>query len=149
MFSLVPNNRRGCQPARRDDFMEVGNIFNSFLNDSFFPVFSSAHAIRADIREKEKEYVVEAEIPGVKKEDIKLDLRDDVLTIAVEHNEETNEERNSYIRKERRYGSYSRSFYVENVSNETVKAKYVDGILTINLPKEENVTEKRHNIEIQ
>lgn len=152
MFGLTPYNRRNSDLTKRNDIWDIRSVFDSFFNDTFsaFPSFlSSAHPMRADIRETEKEYVVDAEIPGANKEDIKLELRDDVLTISVEHNEEVNEERDSYIRKERRYGSYCRSFYVDGVKNDAVTAKYNNGVLTITLPKEEGAKEHRHRIDIQ
>lgn len=150
MFGLTPYNRRGNEIVGRDDFMNLRSIFDDFFNDSLIPSFlSNAHPIKADIRETEKDYVVEAEIPGVKKEDLKLDLRDDTLTISVEHNEENKEERENYIRRERKSGSYSRSFYVENVRHEGVSAKYADGVLTIVLPKQEAGKENKRKIEIQ
>lgn len=150
MFGLTPYNRRGNEISRRGDPFDFGSMLDEFFGESMMPAFfSAANPIKTDIRETEKEYVVEAEIPGAKKEDIKLELKDDVLTIAVEHNEQVNEEHNDYIRKERRYGSYSRSFQVENVRNEGVTAKYENGILAITLPKDKEVKEKRHNIDIQ
>lgn len=150
MFALTPFNRRNNGVARRNDVWDLRGLLDDFFNDSFMPVFYSAgHPMKADIRETEKEFVVEAEIPGVRKEDIKLDLKDDVLTIGVEHNEETNEERDNYIRKERRYGSFSRSFYVEGIKNEGVSAKYDNGILTVTLPKHEGPKDNKRKIEIQ
>jgi len=143
MFGLVPF--RNNKISDRGNFFDVPSIFNDFFNDSVFG-FGDFHSIRADIKENEKEYIIEAEIPGVKKEDIKLDLRDDRLTISVERSEETKEERSNYIRRERRYGSISRSFYVENVKNEDVTAKYENGILSIVLPKSET---KKPNSRIQ
>lgn len=150
MFGLTPYNRKNSGLVSRDGFPDFRNVFDDFFNDSFLPgFFTAGHPIKADIRETEKEYVIDAEIPGVKKEDIKLELRDDTLVIAVERNEQVNEERENYIRKERRYGSYSRCFYVENVRNEDVAAKYNDGILTVTLPKSAETREKEHRIEIQ
>ena len=150
MFGLTPYNRRANEIARREDPFEIGSMFDEFFREPFMPaLFSASNPIKTDIRENEKEYVVEAEIPGAKKEDIKLELRDDVLTISVEHKDEVNEERNNYIRKERRYGSYSRSFQVQNVCNEDVTAKYENGILAVTLPKSEEVKETKHNIDIQ
>ncbi len=144
MFGIVPFRNHKIQER---GLLDIENMFNSFFNDSFLGL-SGGNPIRADIKENEKEFIVEAEIPGVAKEDIKLDLRDDRLTIAVEQNQESKEEKDNYIRKERRYGSFSRSFYVENVKNEDVSAKYENGILTIVLPKSE--TKKVNNrIEIQ
>ena len=150
MFNLVPFNKSRGGLARNDDFMSLSRVFDDFFNDSFFPTMGfDRHPIKADIRETDKEYVIDAEIPGVKKEDIKLDLRDDVLSISVEHKEEDKEERKGYIRKERRYGAFSRSFYVENVKHEDVKAKYDNGVLTITLPKEKEGKDNSRKIDIQ
>lgn len=148
MFGLTPYNKRGL--TNRNDFFDMRSIFDSFFEDSFRSgFFGVSNPIKADIRENEKEYIIDAEIPGAKKEDIKLDLRDDTLTISVEHNEESKEERENYIRRERRYGSFSRSFYVENVKHEDVTAKYDNGILTVNIPKAEAGKERKRKIDIQ
>ncbi len=144
MFGIVPFRNHKIQER---GLLDIENMFNSFFNDSFLGL-SGGNPIRADIKENDKEFIVEAEIPGVAKEDIKLDLRDDRLTIAVEQNQESKEEKDNYIRKERRYGSFSRSFYVENVKNEDVSAKYENGILTIVLPKSEP-KKVNNRIEIQ
>jgi HSP20 family protein len=149
MFSLTPYNKKNNGLDKSRDNWGIGNFFDNFFDDNMFPAFFSVdHPMKADIRETDKEYIVDVEIPGVKKEDIKLDLRDDVLTVSVERNEEVNEERENFIRKERRYGAYNRSFNVEGVKNEEVTAKYNDGILTINLPKNEADKKKSRNIEI-
>ncbi len=150
MFGITPYNRRNRGLIRRNDFWDIDSIFESFFNEPFFPsVFTRVNPIRADIRETDKEYIIDAEIPGVRKEDIKIDLRDDILTIAVEQTEEVNEERENYIRKERRFGSYSRSFQVDNVRNEDVTARYENGVLTIVLPKLEGKSSRGRRIEIQ
>ena len=150
MFGLVPFNRRANNIAVRNDPFDLANVFDDFFSDSFMPAFfTSANPIKADVRETDKEFIVEADMPGVKKEDIRLDLRDGVLTIGVEHNEQTNEEKENYIRKERRYGSYSRTFHVDGVNQENVSAKYNDGVLTVNLPKVEEEKPKSHKIDIQ
>ncbi len=150
MFGLIPYNRRNNELTTRNGMLDFRNIFDDFFSDSFLPgFFTVTNQMKADIRENEKEYVIEAEIPGAKKEDIKLELRDDTLTIGIERSEQTDEEKENYIRKERRYGSFSRSFYVENVRNEDVAAKYNDGILTVTLPKSKETKEKHHRIEIQ
>lgn len=148
MFGLTPY-RRGNELARRYDPWDLRGLFNDFFSDSFLPGFASFNPIKADIKETDREFVIEAEIPGAKKEDIKLDLRDDTLTIAVERNEQVNEERDNYIRRERRYGSYSRSFYLDNVNRDGIKARYDNGVLTVTLPKSEDRKNKSHKIEIQ
>lgn len=135
MFGIVPFRNNKMQ--ERGSLFDIDSMFNDFFNDSFIGLAGTTNAIRADIKETEKEFIIDAEIPGAKKEDIKLDLRDDRLTISVERNEETKEEKDNYIRKERRFGACSRSFLVENVKHEDVTAKYENGILSIVLPKSE------------
>jgi HSP20 family protein len=149
MFGLTPY-RRGRSLARRDDLMDVRSIFDDFFSNSIMPeFFSGGNPIKADIRETDKEFIIDAELPGVNKEDIKIDLRDNNLVISVERNEHINEERENYIRRERRYGSYSRGFYVENIKHDEVTAKYDKGILTIILPKSSEVQGKKRRIDIQ
>lgn len=149
MFGLTPYNRRENEVTRKNDPFDIRNIFDEFFGEPLMPAFfTAANPIKTDIRETEKEYIVEAEIPGARKEDIKLELKDEILTVAVEHDEQTNEEHEDYIRRERRYGSYSRSFQVQNVKNEDVMAKYENGILTVTLPKSGEAKVRKHNIEI-
>jgi HSP20 family protein len=145
MFGIVPFRNNKIQ--ERGSTFDMDSIFSDFFNDSFLG-FANVNTIKADIKETDKEFIIDAEIPGANKEDIKLELKDDRLTIAVEKSVEKKEERDNYIRRERRCGSYSRSFYVENVKNEDVTAKYENGILSIVLPKSE--TKKIDNrIDIQ
>jgi HSP20 family protein len=149
MFGLVPFRRANDLSTRPDPF-DLESVFDNFFNDAFTPAFfRTGHPIRADIRETDKEYVIEADMPGIKKEDIRLDLRDGVLTIGVEHSEQVDEKKENYIRKERRYGSCSRSFSVDGVNQEGVTAKYNDGVLTVNLPKMAETKPKSHRIDIQ
>lgn len=146
MFGIVPfrNNNKINQ---RGGWLDMDSIFSDFFNEASLG-FSGIGGIKADIKENDREYVVEAEVPGARKEDIKLELKDDRLTISVERSEETEEENSNYIRRERRYGSTSRSFFIENVKQEDVTAKYENGILSILLPKSE--TKKTNSrIEIQ
>lgn len=146
MFGIVPfrNNNKINQ---RGGWLDMDSIFSDFFNDASLG-FAGIGGIKADIKESDREYVVEAEVPGARKEDIKLELKDDRLTISVERSEETEEEKSNYIRRERRYGSTSRSFFIENVKQEDVTAKYENGILSILLPKSE--TKKTNSrIEIQ
>lgn len=149
MFGIVPF-RRNDELVTRSNPFDFVSIFDDFFNDSLTPAFfTSSNPIKADISETDKEYVLEADMPGAKKEDIKLELRDGVLTIGVEHNEEKDEKKDNYVRKERRYGSYSRSFRVDGVDQEKVSASYKDGVLKVNLPKLEEAAPKSHRIDIQ
>ncbi len=150
MFGLTPYNRKQDELTKRNNIWDLKNVFEDFFNDSFFPdIFTAGNSIKADVRETDEEFIIDAEIPGAKKEDIKLDLRNDTLNISVERNEEVKEEGEGYVRRERRYGSYGRSFYVENVKQDGVTAKYDNGILTIKLPKDGNPKKSKSRIEIQ
>lgn len=138
MFSLIPFSRKGNGVARRDDIFGLDRFFDDFFRDPFFARFSSmVSPIRADVKENDHEYIVEAEIPGVRKEDISIEISDDVLTLGVDTRKEVNEESEGYIYRERSTGSFKRSFHIENIKNDKVKASYKDGILTIVLPKDD------------
>ncbi len=123
-------------PFRRRRELVVGELGREFMRDFFGnDLMDFGPSMRADIKETTTEYIVEAELPGLKKDDIVLELRDNTLTISAQKNEEVNEERENYVRRERRQGKMSRSFYVAEVDTEAVKAEYTDGILRITLPK--------------
>lgn len=152
MFGLTPY-RRGI--SRRGDFNNMDQMFNSIVEEFFngvdFPSFvpMDNESIRVDIRENDEEYILEAEIPGVDKKDIKLELKDDLLTIFVERDEEIKEERENYIRREIKRGISQRSFYVNNIKEDEIKAKFKDCILYITLPKDEPEKSKSNHIEIE
>lgn len=110
--------------VKRNPFNEVQNLVTSVFNGS---------GLRTNIEETEKEYIVTVEVPGVSKKDITIDYEDSYLTISVEKKEDTSEKR--YIRKEITETSFSRSFYLENVNEEKIKAKLDEGILTIKIEK--------------
>ena len=102
------------------------------LDDRFFEEMKPMHT---DVRETENAYVLEAEIPGVAKEDISLEVKNDVLTISAGANEEKQQERDGYLVRERRMGRMERRFNVETVNQSAITADYKNGILTVNLPK--------------
>ena len=101
-----------------------------------------------DVVDKEKEYVIEAELPGVKKEELSLDIQDGQLRISIEREEKVDEEKKNYIHKERRYSSMSRSVYLGDASADSIKAKLDNGVLTITIPKTEK-PEVKSKIEIE
>ena len=122
MFELVPFVRRNNE-LRRRDFWDVDRVFDEFFNVPFFSGWETK-PLRADIRETDKEWLIDAELPGVDKKDIQIDLNDGYLTISATHNNEVKEEKENYIRRERTCGSYKRSFYVDNVKEDEIKAPY-------------------------
>ena len=93
--------------------------------------------MRTDIRETEEGYIIDVDLPGYNKEDIKIDVTDGYLTINAKMNQENNDEnKGNYVRRERFYGECSRSFYVgETVEAEDIKAAFRNGILSLEIPK--------------
>jgi HSP20 family protein len=111
---------------------------SNLFDDDFFPVLnnrtSSMPAV--NIKEDEKHFGLELAVPGIDKKDLKIDINDDVITVASETKNESEESRDGYKRKEFSYTSFCRSFYIpENVDRESIEANYKDGILTVSLPK--------------
>ena len=148
MFGLTPyNNRRNLDVQRASDLWDPESWFDNFFND-FPTLYGSGSQMKVDIKENEKDYEIEAELPGVKKDEINIELRDDRLTISVQREEHDEEEKRNYIRKERRFSSMSRSFYVSDVKPEDVKAKFENGVLTLTLPKSEDEKKREHKIQI-
>ena len=102
-----------------------------------------------DISEDDKEYLVKAEIPEMKKEDIKINVHDDVLTVSGERQYEKEEKGKKYYRVERAYGSFMRSFALpENADGSKISAEYKDGVLKIHLPKSEQAKKKAIEVKI-
>ena len=124
--------------------MLMPSIFHDDVFDDFFdfsaPAYSGSELMNTDIKETEKGYELAISLPGVKKEDIKAEVKDGYLMITAAANSKTDEKDKTgkYIRRERYSGSMSRSFYVgDGVSQEDIKAKYENGILRLSVPKKE------------
>jgi len=107
-------------------------------------------ALKLDVQDTEKAYLIHADMPGYEKEDISIDLKDGVLNISAEKKSNTETKENGYIRRERFHGNVHRSVYVgEDVTVEDVKAKLDKGILTITIPKKEEVKPETKKIVIE
>lgn len=119
-----------------------------FLDDFFDNDFRKVNDLKCDIYEQGNNYVVEMDTPGYNKDEINIDVEKGYLTITAEHKSEINDEGKNYIRKERRYGSTSRQFYVGDVDESSIKASFNDGVLKVVVPKKEEIETKR-KIEIE
>ena len=105
---------------------------------------------RVDIVENENEFVIKAEIPEVKKEDVKVSVDNGVLTLKGERKQETEEKGKKFHRVERYYGSFARSFTLpENVDESKVKATFKDGMLSLQVPKTEKAKPKSIEVKIE
>ena len=119
--------------------MLMPKIFDDdFFRDDFFDRKDrmNYNLMKTDIREDDKSYLLEVDLPGYSKDDIKIDITDGYLTINAKVEKEDNEDNKNYVRRERFTGEVSRSFYVgENIKEEEVKASFKNGILTLEVPK--------------
>ena len=126
------------------------NLFDDFLGESFpmFPGWDEAHPLygkraknlmKTDVRETGDAYEVDVDLPGFKKDEIKVDLKDGYLIISAAKGLDRDEQdkKGRYIRQERYAGACSRSFYVGDLQPSDISARYESGILTLRLPKQE------------
>ena len=106
-------------------------------------------APRVDIYEKEDSYVVRADLPGIKKEDIEIDLKDNTLAVRGEKKFNGKSDKENYVRIERKYGKFVRNIRLsDNVDSGKIKASYKDGVLEINIPKREEALSKEIKVEV-
>lgn len=137
----------------RDSLFDFDKVFGDFFANT--PAIGSAReqmfSPRVDVHEKGKKYVIDAELPGVKKDDVNVTLDKGVLTIEATMEDETSkEEEGRVVRRERRFGSFSRSFYVgEGVKEKDISAKFKDGVLKLEVPKAELEQPERKKIEVK
>ena len=119
----------------------------------------AANVMKTDVRENKDSYDVFVDLPGFKKEDIKLDVENDVLTISAEHSYDSKDDekaeekaekgKKNYVKRERYYGSYSRSFNVSEIDVENIKAAYENGVLTLTMPKKAPAKPESKHLEIE
>ena len=142
MFGMIPFDRDD------DNFF---SIFDNFERKFFGNSNASLPAFRTDIRDAGDRFVLDAELPGFQKEDIKLDVKDGILTITAEHKEDSDkkDEKGNYLRRERRYGSFSRSFDITGIDEAGITAAYNNGVLELNLPKAQPVVPEARRIAIE
>ena len=130
-------------PYRNHRHMTRFDPFEALMNDSFFrPFFEmgdmfASSAFRVVVKDLSDHYLIEAELPGVNRDQIEITAEDGVLTIAADMNMEKKEEKENYIYSERRMGRFQRSFNLEGIREEDIQASYENGVLKLTLPKEE------------
>lgn len=136
----------------RDNWLDMDKVFDSFFAPSRYVIESDKafFAPHVDIVDKNDHYEIKADLPGVKKEDLKVNLENGVLTIEASHKDEKTEEKDGkVIRKERRTGRFLRSFSLgENVQDKDIKANFKDGVLTIEAPKVKPEAPKSRQISV-
>lgn len=131
MFELIPFERRNYRAMTFDPFREMAELERRFWGNDRAPA-----SFRTDVIDNGDGYTLEAELPGFSKDEIALDLDNDCLTITAEHSSESKtDERAGYLKRERYYGSYTRSFDVTGIDTDNIDAAYADGVLTVTMPK--------------
>ena len=124
-------------------------FFDRVFHDFFGDGFSHFDNFNTDVIDKGDNYLLQAELPGFEKEEIKVDLDKDTLTISATHKEEKKENGPNYIRQESRYNSYCRSFHIPGIKKENISAAYNNGVLEVSLPKENVILDAPKRIEIK
>ncbi len=124
------------------------DLFEDMFGDPFFTKHENK-IMKTDIKERKHSYVIDVDLPGFDKKDIKIDVTDGYLTINAKVSSEDKEDKHEkYVRRERYFGECSRSFYVgENVESENIKASFKNGILSLEIPKveeQEKLSEKKY-----
>ena len=123
------------------------NSINPIFDSLFFDKNYDSRVMRTDIIEHDHEYILNIDMPDVEKKDIKVSLNDSKLTISVTRNEP--EEEGSYLLKERRYGTYSRTYYVgDDVKFKNISAKLNNGVLTLTIQKAKEEEKEDQYVEI-
>ena len=144
-MALIPYRRNNNVSTYYDPFRMMEDMEREFFGTP------SKNAFRTDIRETETGYILEADLPGVKKDDLHLDIADDTLTIsAVRHSEhEEKDKKGNYLRCERTYGTFERKFSLDGVDISGISATFSDGVLTLTLPKQPEKKPVSRRVEIE
>ncbi|MFC1490639.1 Hsp20/alpha crystallin family protein [Candidatus Latescibacterota bacterium] len=143
--SIWRNNNSILSHSANDYFDSFFSAWPTFERDAEFK-----WSPRVDIRETDKEIILDFELPGIDKKDIKVEVIDNRISISGERKQEKKEENVESHRIERRYGKYERTFSLpDTIKNDKISAEYKDGILTVNLKKTEKVIPKEIAVEVK
>lgn len=150
MFEL---SRRNYNPMNTyNPFRDMVDMERRFFGphyDDFFRMNDLAE-FKTDVTDEGDHFLLEADLPGFNKEDIRLDLDGDTLTVRAErHSNVEHKEKDKVVRVERSYGSYSRQYDLSNINVDGIKAKYDNGVLQLMLPKKDNVLPAARQIAIE
>ena len=145
MFGLTVRNQNR---SIYNPWREMEELERAFFGRPFFDA-PSFNAFRTDVTDEGDHYLLETDLPGFDKKDITLDIQDDTLTIRAERKSNYEEKKDKFVRMERSYGSYQRSFDLTGIDADKIKAKYKDGVLRLTLPKLEQRLPEGRRLEIE
>jgi HSP20 family protein len=132
MFGLIPYT---AKLANRETNRNYLNPFSDDFFRSFFTGEPEMRTLKVDVVDKGDHYLLEADLPGVNKEDVRVSIDDGLLTVAAEFNQAKEENEKNYVYHERLYGRTCRSFNLEGIREDGIAAEYKDGVLKLTLPK--------------
>lgn len=139
-------------PTRKNtELIKSEDIFDRFFDEFFSPLesmHSNFNSFKVDVREDDEGYMIEADLPGFNKQDLSITYENNYLTISAKKDEIVEEKKAQFIRRERQFGEFRRTFYIENIDIEQVNAKFDNGILEIKINKVHSPS-PRKNIEIK
>lgn len=149
MYEMRPYHKNA--PMSYDPFRELEALERRFFGKPFDQVASKLPGFRTDIRDEGDFFALDADLPGCSKEDIRLEVNGDLLTIRAERKSacEEKDEKTGYLRRERYCGSYRRDFDVSAVDADNIKAKYENGVLHLTLPKKQSALPSVKTLEIE
>jgi HSP20 family protein len=149
MAGLIPFNQGKSNMLRPRGFDDFAEMLDDFFSDSWTPSRSLMRdTFKLDVEDSKDQYIIEADLPGVRREEISLDMSDGRLTISVNREEKEEKEGKNYVHKERRISSMQRSIYLAEADTEGITAKLQDGVLNVTVPKlEKRVTSRKIVIE--
>ena len=136
MLKITPY--KGSVGRNTSGYRDVFDLFDDFFTERDY----GYRKFKVDVRDSGKEYIIDADMPGVKKDEISIHFEDERLVIAVNREEQEEKEEDDYIHRERSIASFERSIYLKDVDPNKFKAKLTDGVLTINAPKLEEKINK-------
>ena len=143
MIKLTPFYSRNINAY--NPFYEMERLEKAFFGDSTQPA-----VFRTDISDNGEAYVVESDLPGVNKEDIDINIGDGILTVKAERKYESSDESaGKYLRRERAYGSFERSFNISDIDAEKIDAEFKNGVLVLTLPKKLPEAPKSRRLEVR
>lgn len=145
MTTLMPYRYNRHLSNRSNDLL---NPLDDFFR-SFFGTDVSTNAMRVDVKDEGDHYLLEADMPGIKKEDVSIEVNDGVLTISAQTKQSREEKKENYVFSERRSGSFSRSFTLNGIDEEKISAACEDGVLKLTLPKLGEEVKTGRRIEVQ
>ena len=141
MFGLTPF-RSNFYVSAYDPWKEMEEFEKRFFGQR-------TPAMKTDIRETETAYILESDLPGFSREDIHAEIKNGYLTVRAERKSESEDNKENYLRRERTYGTFSRTFDLEGIDAEAITASFKNGVLTLELPKLAPKAEEARKVEIQ